>query len=141
MGPENLWVTGMLITMALSELLIQQAELEEKAIEQVVAKHVRYSDAGTIILLESFSKLPAKKQLATYLDAKAGWKYIPGKEALADGADNAELERMLRLPGGTIRPKTSELRSEGLIVTRDGKHFPTEQLVFALTADGEVPKA
>lgn len=116
----------------LKNLLVKQAEVEEQAIEEVIQGYVQYSDSGKILKTKNFEASAARKKIVTYLIAKLGWKFIPGKENFTGGASNAELERELKLSGGTIRPEIKYLRDNGLITTIKGMHNPTDQLIFQL---------
>ncbi len=124
--------------MSLQNLLVKQAEVEEDVVERVVAQYVKYSDVGKILLGDHFGKLANTKKVAVYLVAKQGWKFIPGKEELAKGADNAELERELKLPGNTLRPVVKNLRDRGFVTSINAVHYPTEQLILHLAAGVEI---
>lgn len=108
--------------MSLKSLVIKEVELTENLIEKVVSPYCQYTETGRIIPNESFGKLSVKQQILVYLVAKSGLPFVIEGSAVDFTADNKELEKFLNVKGDTLRPRLSELRSKGYIITEAGKH-------------------
>lgn len=111
--------------MALKSLIIKEAELTESLIEKVIVPFCQYTETGRIILNEKFYKLSTKQQILIYLIAKSGLPYVveaPADKEIDISASNSELEKALNVKGNTIRPRLSELRSKGLVLTEKDRH-------------------
>jgi len=117
--------------MSLKNLTVKQAELEEKAIEQIVAPYMKYAeDTGKILINADLRKLGYEEQIGHYLIAKLGWKYL-GNTELAKGAGNEEIEKVLGINGNTVRVNIKKLRDGGYLTTGTDKlHSPTIQLAY-----------
>lgn len=108
--------------MSLKSLVIKEAELTENLIEKVVSPYCQYTETGRIIPNESFAKLSVKQQVLVYLVAKSGLPFVIEGSAVDFTANNKELEKFLNVKGDSLRPRLSELKSKGYIITEAGKH-------------------
>ena len=107
--------------MSLASLVIKEADLTESLIEKVVGPYCQYTETGKIVPNEKFNKLPVKQKILVYLVAKSGLPFINSDQPDVS-ADNEELEFFLNVRGNTLRPRVSELREEGFIITENSKH-------------------
>jgi len=123
--------------MAIKDLLVKRGVIEEKVIEKIISRYVKYSNGGKILFMGKFYKLKATEKIKIYLIAKIGWKYIPGQESLAVGATNSELGNELKIPSDTtVRTAVKRLRDKGFLETKGGIHSATEQLTFEIAEKG-----
>jgi hypothetical protein len=112
--------------------MVKSSEMGEEAMEKILKPYVRFVDNGEIAFDGSFFALTADDKIGIALIAKDSWRYISGKEHLAGGMKNAELEKVTLLPGNTVRPTVKRLRDKGLIKTEKDSHYPTAKLIFSL---------
>lgn len=108
--------------MSLKSLVVKEAELAESLIEKVVSPYCQYTETGRIIPNEGFGKLSVRQQVLVYLVAKSGLPFIVENPDVISTADNMELEKFLNVKGDSLRPRLSELRGKGYIITEAGKH-------------------
>lgn len=111
--------------------MVKKSELGEEAMEKILQPYVRFVDNGEIAMDGPFFSLNADEKIGIALIAKDSWRYIPGKEELAGGMKNAELEKITLLPGNTVRPSVKKMRDKGLIKTEKDFHYPTAKLIFS----------
>ncbi len=108
--------------MALKSLLIKEAELTEDLIEKVASPFLRYTETGKIISNPDFKNLSISNQILVYLVAKSGLPLVTDKSDTDISSNNSELEKALNIKGNTLRPRLSELRVKGYIITENNKH-------------------
>jgi hypothetical protein len=108
--------------MSLKALVIKEADLTEDLIEKVVSPYCRYTENGKIIPNQNFSKLSVKKKILVYLVAKSGLPFVLENDQVAISADNKELEFFTNIKGNTLRPRLSELREDGYVITESDLH-------------------
>lgn len=108
--------------MSLTDLVVDEAELQEAAIEKVVSSYVKYSKEGNVIVDPKLLKEPIKKQIMVYLFAKSGLRFLIKATQDEIFVSNEELEKKLGLPGGSVRPNVKRLRDEGLLISKGGRH-------------------
>ena len=118
--------------MSIKDLLVKSSDIGEEAMEKILKPYVRFVDNGELAFDAPFFLLKAEEKIGIALIAKDSWRYIPGKENLAGGMKNTELEKATLLPGNTVRPRVKDLRDRGLIKTEKEAHYPTAKLVFTL---------
>lgn len=120
--------------MSIQDLLVKSSEIGEAAMEKILKPYVQFVDNGEISFNALFFALRADDKIGVALVAKDSWRYITGKESLAGGTKNEELEKMTLLQGNTLRPMVKKLRDKGLIRTEKSVHYPTAKLILALHA-------
>ena len=108
--------------MALKDLVAEAAELTEEAIERIVKDYVRY-DIGrrSVVLLPPASALSNRAKVLVYLTALNGWQFVTD-EAVASDARPAELESVLGIPGGSLRPVLRDLAERHFLSDHDGRY-------------------
>ncbi len=120
--------------MSIQNLLVKSSDIGETAMEKILKPYMQFVDNGEISFNGSFFDLGANERIGVALLAKDAWRYIPGKENLAGGMKNEELEKLTLLRGNTVRPIVKGLRDKGLVRTDKAIHYPTAKLVIALHA-------
>lgn len=108
--------------MALKDLTVAKSELTEKQIEEIVGNHVRYDPAAKeVVFLPTASSLPNRTRVLLYLVALQGWPFVTDDPVTTE-ATPAEIEKMLHIPGGTLRPILKELKDSHFISAR-GRNY------------------
>lgn len=108
--------------MALKDLIASRHDLNEDAIERIVADFVRYDPAkDEIVLTPRATSLPSKAKVLVYLVALEGWAYVK-PELEGSAAKPALLERELGIAGGTLRPLLRDLASKRLVKSEAGAY-------------------
>ena len=108
--------------MALKDLITQRAAMTEEQIEEIVATYIGYDvHEKAIVPLPPFARLSNKQKVLVYLVALQGWPLVT-EEAVPTSASPAELEKALRIPGGSLRPLLMDLK-ERLVIVGGGKSY------------------
>jgi len=108
--------------MALKDLITQRAAMAEEQIEEIVAPYVGFDvNERAIVLLPAFARLTNKQKVLVYLVALQGWPFVT-EDGVSTIAAPAELEKVLRIPGGSLRPVLMELKERHLIMG-SGKNY------------------
>jgi hypothetical protein len=101
--------------MPLKDLVAKKSEIAESAIEAIVSKHVRYyTDTLEIGFTPEGAGLSGEKKVLVYLVALLGWRYVTDKPPIT-ATKPADLEKVLGIPGGTLRPVLKNLKDAHLI--------------------------
>lgn len=127
--------------MALKDLVAEAAELTEEAIERIVKDYVRY-DVGrkSIVLMPPASSLSNRAKVLVYLTALNGWPFVTD-DPVARDARPSELETVLGIPGGSLRPILRELAERHFLSDHDGRYSVRATTFPAIDAvlSGEAP--
>lgn len=108
--------------MALKDLVADHGEMTEEAIEAIVTAYVRYDPKRQkIIFTPDAKKLNSEQLVLLYLVAVEGWQYVTD-DAFDVPTAPANLEPVLGIPGGTLRPTLKKLRESHLISNEDGQY-------------------
>lgn len=109
--------------MALKDLIAGKSEAAEATIEALVTDYVRYDPKGREIhLTAAGSRLSNKAKVLVYLTALQGWIYVI-EEAVEGTSTPADMESVLHIPGGSLRPVLKDLKDRHIITQRDGSYF------------------
>jgi hypothetical protein len=109
--------------MALKDLIADHGKMTEEAIEAIVADFVRYDPKKHLIVFTpEAKKLGAEQTILLYLVAVEGWRYVTDDELNVE-TKPSELESILGIPGGTLRPSLKKLREAHLVTNDDGKYI------------------
>ncbi|MCI0429242.1 MAG: hypothetical protein L0210_01680 [Rhodospirillales bacterium] len=102
--------------MALKDLITKRAVMAEEQIEEIVSQYVGYDvDEKSIVPKAPFASLSNKQKVLIYLVALQGWPFVTKDEVLTS-ASPSELEKALRIPGGSLRPMLVDLKERHVIV-------------------------
>lgn len=104
----------------LQTLVLDDREFARDELASVLRPYVRFTPNGQLILEERFGDLNSLEKLCCVLLAYRAMHMV----GLRDGAGvlAVEVEAETGLPGGTIRPKLSQLRKVR-IAAQNGKHW------------------
>lgn len=120
--------------MSLKDLVAKKSEVAESVIEAIVSKHVRYyTDTLEIGFTPDGAGLSGENKVLVYLVALLGWRYV------ADEPPNvstrpADLEKVLGISGGTLRPLLKNLKDAHLIAPSDDGYTVREGNLEAIAA-------
>jgi hypothetical protein len=111
------------VAVALSDLVVSQAELTESQIEELIEPYVRYDAmAKRLVLLPPASNLSNRQRVIAYLVALSGWPFVLSDDLPPIALTPAELGSALNIPGGTLRPILKTLKDERLIQVNEGRY-------------------
>jgi hypothetical protein len=120
--------------MPLRDLVAKKSEIAESVIEAIVSKYVRYyTDSLEVGFTPDGAQLSGEKRVLVYLVALLGWQYV------VDAAPKiltkpAELEKVLGIPGGTLRPLLKNLKDSHLIASSADGYTVREGNLEAIAA-------
>lgn len=108
--------------MALKDLVADSSKIDEETIEAIVAEFVRYDpEAFKILFTPGGAALKNEAKLLVYLVAVVGWKYVVDNPQ-AVPTKPADIEAVLGISGGTLRPMLKKLKESYLISANDGHY-------------------
>lgn len=109
--------------MALKDLVADQDKLNEESIEGIISPYLRYDpSAFSIVFTPVGASLSNEARLLVYLVAICGWRYVVPDPQKVD-TKPADLEEVLNIPGGSLRPLLKKLKDSHLIKSEDGHYI------------------
>lgn len=112
--------------MALKDLVANKAALTEEAIEAIVTGYIRYyPDTGEIGFTPAGAELRNDQKVLLYLTAIHGWMHVTD-DPPAIATRPADLEKVVGIPGGTLRPLLKSLKEAHLITSNNGAYTVRE---------------
>lgn len=101
--------------MPLKDLAAKKSEIAESVIEAIVSKHIRYyTDTLEIGFTPEGAELSSENKVLVYLVALLGWRYVTESPPVIS-TKPADLEKVLGIAGGTLRPLLKNLKDAHLI--------------------------
>ena len=120
--------------MTLKDLIAQKSEIAESAIEGIVAKYVRYyTDTLEVGFTPDGAALSGESRVLVYLVALVGWQYVTDSVPEIS-TKPADLEEVLGIPGGTLRPILKNLKDAHLIASSAKGYSAREGNLEAIAA-------
>lgn len=120
--------------MSLRDLVAKKSDIAESVIEAIVSKYVRYYvDTLEIGFTPECASLSSESKVLAYLVAILGWQYVTDKPP-SISTKPADLERVLGIPGGTLRPLLKNLKEAHLIARSDDGYNVREGNLEAVAA-------
>ncbi|HWY14271.1 MAG TPA: hypothetical protein VNX86_03925 [Rhizomicrobium sp.] len=120
--------------MPLKDLVAKKSEIAESVIEGIVSKYVRYyTDTSEIGFTPDGAALSSENRVLVYLVALMGWRYVLDKVPEVS-TKPADLETVLGIPGGTLRPLLKNLKDAHLIAPSDEGYSVREGNLEAIAA-------
>lgn len=125
--------------MPLKDLVADRSKITEEMIEKIIADYIRYDPTTyEIVFTPKAAALNNDSKILVYLVSVLGWQYVVDDERSVD-TKPADLEAVLGIPGGTLRPALKKLKDAHLLTVADG-HYSVRAAkldVIARTAAGE----
>lgn len=101
--------------MPLKDLIANKSEVAESVIEAIVSKYVRYyTDTMEVGFTPDGAQLSGENKVLVYLVALLGWRYVTDKPPTVP-TKPADLEKVLGIAGGSLRPFLKSLKDAHLI--------------------------
>jgi hypothetical protein len=120
--------------MPLKDLVAKKSEIAESVIEAIVSKYVRYyTDSLEIGFTPDGAGLSGENKVLVYLVALLGWRYVTDKPP-AVSTKPADLEKVLGIAGGSLRPFLKNLKDAHLIAPSDAGYSVREGNLQAIAA-------
>lgn len=111
--------------MALKDLVADTSKIDEEMIEKIISNYIRYDPkVKKIIFTPEGGALKNNAKILTYLVALLGWRYVTD-EVVSVSTKPADLETVLAIPGGSLRPALKSLKDAHLVYVDDG-HYKTQ---------------
>ena len=135
-GAEIRWFvyTGFGGKMALRDLTMAKDSISEQEIENIVQDYFRYDpDEGVIVLLPPARALSNRALVLGYLAALRGWPFVIEREVSVE-ATPAQIEAVLGIGGGTLRPILKSLKEAHFVVVK-GRNYSLRPSAFHLVAN------
>jgi hypothetical protein len=108
--------------MPLKDLVADRGKITEEIIERIVDDYVRYDPKSyEIVFTPKGVALNNDCKILVYLAAALGWRYVVDDEKSTD-TKPANLEAVLGIPGGTLRPVLKKLKDAHLLAVADGHY-------------------
>lgn len=108
--------------MALKDLIADSAALTEKAIEDIIGPYISYDPRTKQISFTAKAKnLPHKHKIILYLVALHGWPFVTD-ESLPTTVKPADLEMVLGIRGGTLRPILKSLKDAHYLIAKERRY-------------------
>lgn len=113
--------------MALKSLVAKKSEIAESAIEEIVSKYVRYyTDTLEVGFTPECASITSESKILVYLVALLGWQYVTD-ESPEISTKPADLEKVLGIPGGSLRPLLKNLKDAHLIAPNVGGGYSVRE--------------
>ena len=120
--------------MALKDLVAKKSEISESVIEAIVSKYIRYyTDTLEIGFTPEGADLSGGNKVLVYLVAVVGWRYVTESPPVIS-TKPADLEKALRIAGGTLRPLLKNLKDAHLIASGSEGYTVREGNLEAIAA-------
>jgi hypothetical protein len=128
---------------ALKDLIVDHKRIAEEMVEKIVAPYVRYdAEAHKIVLTPRAKSLSNDEKVLVFLVGVLGWQYVLD-ESKNFATKPADLERELRITGGTLRPVLKKLKELHFLVVVDGHYRAQPANLDSIEAAiaGQMPRA
>jgi len=118
--------------MALKDLIAQNAQFAEQAVESIVADFVRFDPAEKLVIFtDEVRHLTNREKLLVYLVALQGWRFVT-EEKIEPAAKPAEIAERTGILVSSLRPLLSELKGCRMIADTGGRYFASVSAYAAI---------
>lgn len=108
--------------MPLKDLVADHGKITEEIIEKIIADYVRYDPSRyEVVFTPEGNALANDSKILVYLVAVLGWQYVASKVEQVS-TKPADLESVLGIAGGTLRPTLKKLKDAHLLSAADGHY-------------------
>ncbi len=108
--------------MALKDLVEDADAASEEKIEALISDYVRFDIKNRKIFFRpEWSQLGPEAKILVFLTANFGWRYVVDDE-FEQSTKPKDLEEILSIVGGTLRPTLQKLKQSNLITQDEGQY-------------------
>ncbi|MBI5301112.1 MAG: hypothetical protein HY868_03170 [Chloroflexi bacterium] len=116
----------------LEQLIVKREQLERDQKTQLVKMVLPFAaidpEKGRVHPKAPFDELNAKHKVLVYLLARLALSALPDAKTSA-AVSPKEVEDETGLPGGTVRPKLTQLEKERLVIRNEGGYYVTSAIL------------
>ncbi len=108
--------------MALKDLIVDSGKVTEAALEEIISGYVKYElNPCAIVFTPEGSALGNMEKVIVYCASILGWRYAVD-DPPSVSTKPADLEDILGIPGGTLRPLLKRLKDNHILAVSEGHY-------------------
>ena len=108
--------------MALKDLIVDSGKVTEEALEEIISAYVKYElNPYAIVFTPEGNALGNVEKVIVYCASILGWRYVVD-DPPSVSTKPADLENVLGISGGTLRPVLKRLKDNHILAVTEGHY-------------------